>query len=257
MKLLEAANVNPPVGTRYPLDGRWSQGYNASSRSCSMQIEIEDVCGLEGNTAIVGTVNTHKGCYWVQPVVIRNFLRQSTKVEQPDDKDWFRQAVPAKLEYVAGGYLVKEYIPAVATWIGDSGVQSVSLPGTSAAQYRTAVAAAYALWQSTVVDPIGEPIMHVPPSLVADLAAANIVTVAPPTSQAPVSLTSQFSPTVVSSPGYDLNAKIFFTGEVIVRVSGIDDEGGPLYQARLNNATLSANMQLAVDVAPCSIVRVG
>src|SRR6478752_549028 len=198
MKLLEAANVNPPGGSRAPLDGRWSQGYNASSRSCSMQIEVEDPCGGEANTALVGDINDRKGRYWVQPVSVRNFLRQSTKCEQPDDKDWFRQAVAAKLEYVAGGYLVKEYMPAVATWIGDTGVPSVSLAGTSAAQYRTAVVAAY-----------------------------------------------------------DLCAKIFFSGEVIVRISDIDDEGGPLYAARLNNVTISANMQLAVDVAPCSIVRVG
>ena len=252
MKLLEAANVNPPPGSRAPLDGRWSQGYNASSRSCSMQIEVEDPCGGEANTALVGDINDRKGRYWVQPVSVRNFLRQSTKCEQPDDKDWFRQAVAAKLEYIAGGYLVKEYMPAVTTWIGDTGVPSVSLAGTSAAQYRTAVVAAYDLWQANVVDPIGEPLMHVPPALVPDLTAANIIT-----ATGPNEFISIFSPKVVASPGYDLSAKIFFTGEVIVRISDIDDEGGPLYTARLNNVTFSANMQLAVDVAPCSIVRVG
>jgi hypothetical protein len=128
----------------------------------------------------------------------------------------------------------------------------VALPGTSAAQYRTAVAAAYDLWHKTVADSHSEPVLHIPPALAPDLQAANIITVTSPTE-----VSSVYSPKVVVSPGYDLNPKIFFSGEIVVRISGIDDEGGPLHEARLNNVTISANQQLAVDVAPCSIVRLG
>lgn len=250
MRLLEAADVNPTQGP--PRDGRWASGYGVPTRQCAVHMEVEDPCGGAGNTAIMGDVTDRPDQYWVQPVPVRSFLRQGVLCEQPDDKDWFRQAVGAKLEYVAGAALVSQWSTLVETWIGDAGVQSVALAGTSAAQYRTAVAAAYDLWHSTVADTASEPLLHVPPSLVPDLAAASILAVTSPTE-----ISSVYSPKVVSSPGYDKNPKIFFTGRVVVRVSGIDDEGGPLYEARLNNVTLSGNELLAIDVAPCSIVRVG
>lgn len=250
MRLLDAADVNPTG--RAPHDGRWLTGYNAPTRQCAMHVEIEDPCGTEGNVALLGTVASRPDVYWVQPVNVRDFLRQSVGCQQPDDEAWFRQAVRAKLEYVAGGALVSQWSTRTETWIGDAGVQSVSLPGTSAAQYRTAVAAAYDLWHSTVSDTNSEPLMHVPPALVPDLQAASILTVTSPTE-----ISSVYSPKVVASPGYDRNPKIFFTGQVTVRVSDLDDEGGPLNEARLNNVTISANQQLAVDLPPCSIVRVG
>lgn len=252
MRLLDAANVNPAAGARAPADGRWLLGYNASARACAMHMETQDPCGGEANGAVIGDVNDRKGDYWVQPVNVRSYLRQSVLCEQFDDKDWFRQAIIAKLEYIAGLYLVTELAPAVETWIGDTAVQSVALAGTSAAQYRTAVAAAYDQWHSTVADTHSEPLMHVPPSLAPDLQAAGIIAVTSPTE-----VSSVYSPRVVVSPGYDKNAKVFFTGEIVVRITGVDDEGGPLREARLNNVTLSANQQLAVDVAPCAIVRVG
>lgn len=253
MRLLDVANVNPRPGSRAPADGRWAQGYNTSARSCSVQMEIEDPCGGEANGVIVGDITDAKACYFVQPFPVRSFLRMSTKREQPDDKDWFGDAARAKLEYVAGKALVTQVFPTAVTWIGDAGVQSVALAGTSAAQYRTAVADAFDLWQSTVVDPIGDPLLHVPPRLVPDLIAANILTATSPTDLA----APGFTPKVVSSPGYDANAKIFFTGEVIVRMSDVDDEGGPLYTARINNLTFAQNQVMAIDVPPCSIVRVG
>lgn len=250
MRLLEAANVNP--GDRVPRDGRWSLGYNAPTRVCALHLEVEDPCGGEGNVAIVGDILDRPAQYWVQPVNVRSFLRQGTNCQQPDDEKWFEQAVGAKLEYVAGAALVSQWSTAVETWIGDAGVQSVALAGTSAAQYRTAVAAAYDLWHSTVAGPDSEPLLHIPPALAPDLQAAGILTVT-----GPRELSSVYSPKVVASPGYDKNPKIFFSGEVVVRISGVDDEGGPINEARINNVTISANQQLAIDVAPCSIVRVG
>lgn len=252
MRLLDAADVNPPASVRAPRDGRWSLGYNAPSRQCSVHMEIEDPCGGAGNINLMGSPTGRPDQYFVQPVLVRSFLRQGVRCQQDDDEDWFRDALLAKLEYVAGGALVTQWSPNVETWIGDAGVQSVTLAGTSAAQYRTAVAAAYDLWHKTVASRHSEPLLHVPPALVPDLEAAGIVKVTSPTD-----LSSVFSPKVVASPGYDLNPKVFFSGEIVVRVSDIDDEGGPLNIARLNDVTLSANQQLAIDVPPCSIVRVG
>lgn len=255
MKLLDAANVNPRGGSRAPSDGRWLQGYNNSTRACAAQMEIEDPCGGESGQApvpIVGNVLDRKASYFVQPFPIRSFLRQAVSCEQPDDKDWFAEAVKAKLEYVAGRALVTQFHPNVDTWIGDPTAQTVTLAGTTAAQYRTAVADAYDLWNSSVIDVLAEPIMHVPPRIAPDLVSAGILMATGPDEQSSI-----YGGKVVVSPGYDLNAKIFFTGEIVVRISVVDDEGGPLYAARINDVTLSSNQLMAIDVAPCSIVRVG
>jgi hypothetical protein len=254
MRLLDdgVATVNPAPGSRMPSDGRWAAGYNNSTRACAVHMEIQDPCGGEANIAIMGTVTGRPASYFVQPFAVRAYLRQSVSCEGPDDKDWFRESARAKLEYVAGRGLVQQFAPTVETWIGDAGVQSVALPGTSAAQYRTAVAAAYDLWNASVASSSGEPLMHVPPSLVPDLQAAGILSVT-----SPDEISSVYSSKVVSTPGYDLNAKIFFSGEIVIRVGEPDDEGGALYFARINDVTLSMNTLMAIDVAPCSIVRVG
>lgn len=250
MRLLDVATINPDG--RAPGDGRWYQGYNNSTRACAVHMEVQDPCGGEGNVAIMGDVTDRPASYFVQPFPVRAYLRQSVSCEAPDDKDWFGLAVRTKLEYVAGRALVQEFVPNIQTWIGDAGVQSVALAGTSAAQYRTAVSDASKLWHATVASSTGEPLLHVPPSLVPDLEAANVLSVTSPTE-----ISSVYSSKVVASPGYDLNPKIFFTGEVVIRIAEPQDEGGPLYDVRINDVTLTSNTLMAIDVAPCSIVRVG
>lgn len=250
MKLLDAANVNPPEPRL--MNNQWLRGYNAVARSCAAHIEIEDACYLDGNTAVMGDVNSNPGTYPVVPFAIRAFIRNGVSCQQDDDDKWLREALPTKLNYILTRSLVAQMDPGVVSWVGGAGAQSVTLAGTTAAQLRTGVALGLDLWESTILDPEG-PIMHVPASLVGDMAGAGLLI-----STGPREVSSPLVDKVVVSAGYDIaSPHIFFTGEIKIRLTDVDDEGGPLYQPRLNNYTVSTNQFAAVDLPPCSIVRVG
>lgn len=253
MKLLDAADVNPT--DRW--SRRWIGGYEGVARECAVHMELQDPCattqGAISTQLIIGDITSRKSNYHVQPFPVVSALRQSVSCEQDDDKDWFRRAVQAKMEYAISRALVVNPVTGNETWVGDAGVQSVALAGTSAAQLRTAVAAAYDKWNSTVVDPEGVPIMHVPPVLLGDLQAAGIIMVT-----GPDEVSSGYARKVVVAPGYDTaTPHIFFTGHIKIRIAGIDEQGGVLYDHRINNYTLTVDQFAAIDVAPCSIVRVG
>jgi hypothetical protein len=106
----------------------------------------------------------------------------------------------------------------------------------------------------STVSTLERPLMHVPPSLVGELQAASLLLIT-----GPEEVSSVTGDKVIISDGYDdvTTPKVFFTGEVIVRLSNVDDEGGPLYDHRINNYSLSLNEWAAVDFAPCATVRVG
>lgn len=250
MKLLDAVNVNPHEERL--MNGQWLRGYNAVARACAAHVEIEDACYIDGLTPIMGDITSNPGTYWVQPFAIRGFLRNAVTCQQEDDDKWLQEVLPSKLNYIVARSLVTQMDPSVVAWVGGAGVQTVTLPGTSAAQLQTAVATALEQWERTVMDPEG-PILHVPPSMVGQLQAAGLIM-----ATGPGEISSGLVDKVVVSSGYEIaSPHMFVTGEIKVRLTDVDGEGGPLYQARLNNYTVSANQFAAVDVAPCAIVRIG
>lgn len=255
MRLLTVANVNPAKASGGgPSDGRWLAGFNRSSRVCSVQIETADPCEAgTPNAPIMGTVNSLKSDYSVRPYSIAAALRQSVSCAEADDGDWFAEAIRHKLEYLAGRGLVTQMHPAVETWIGAAGTQQVTLPGTpTAANWVTAINDAYDLWHTTVADVVHEPLLHIPPRLAPQLQAAGIITIT-----GPEEISSVYSPTVVCSPGYNANPVVFFSSPIVVYSNGMDMQGGPIYRSRLNSYSLQGNEQMAIDVPPCSIVRLG
>lgn len=257
MKLLDAANVNPAD----QLQGQpWLSGYYGVARECAVHMEIEDPCPADwavpgaGATAIVGDVDSRKANYWVQPFPIRSFLRQSVKCEQGDDKDWFLAAVKGHLDYAVSRGLVTQYASNQDVWTGDAGVQTVPIGAATAPGRLAAVIAARKQWFASVVSAVDAPILHVPPSMAPELVTSGVLAV-----NGPEDVHSVWGDRVVISAGYDEAAtpRAFFSGEIIVRLTGVDDEGGPLYDRRINDYTLSANQFAAIDLAPCAIVRVG
>jgi hypothetical protein len=256
MKLLDAANVNPQDAHA----GRWLDGYHGVSRECAVHIEVEDPCPPdwevpEGNaTELVGDVDSRKANYLVRPFPIRSFLRQSVSCQQDDDAAWFQAAVKAHLDYVVSQGLVRQFASDQETWVGDSGVQSVAIGTATAAGRLAAVIAGRKLWFSTVVSRAEAPLLHVPPSLAPELVTSGVLAV-----NGPEDVHSVWGDKVVISAGYDeaTTPHAFFTGEVIVRLGTPSDEGGGVYDRRINNYTLSANQWAAIDLAPCAIVRIG
>jgi hypothetical protein len=258
VKLLDAATVNP----QDRMANHWQMGYKGVSRECAVSVELQVPCPPDSSTAawdatvtpLIGTVTSTKTQYDVTPVPIRYYLRQSVSCEQDDDKDWFTEAVIAKTDYAVSRALVMETPTGADTWVGAAGVQSVSLAGNTAANWRTAVAAARKLWVHSVVSRNEHPILHVPPLLAGDLLGAGLLQI-----NGPEEVDSIWGDRVVISDGYDDPATphVFFTGEIIVRLSELDEEGGVGYDHRINEYSLEAHRWAAIDLAPCAIVRVG
>lgn len=247
MKFLEAANVNP--GDR---NTRFTAGYNASSRECGVQITLEDACDAEETIAVTGDADSGPGSYKVVPFSPVAMLRRSTMCAESDDLEWLRAAVEAKLDFVLARALVIQPIAGTDSWLGATGVQSVSLAGAppTATARAASIIAAHTLWHNTVVS-TSDPVMHVPDALVPELIASNILQMTP---DGPKNVWNE---PVVTSAGYDAHPIVFFTPKVTVRMTGINTERKPIYNAKLNNETIPADLLVAIDVPPCAIVRVG
>lgn len=262
MKLLDAADINPPMPSTSPGapdQSRWLSGYNGVSRECGVHIEIEDPCPADwavpgaGAVAITGDVASRKSQYWVAPFPIRGFLRQNVTCQQDDDKSWMNDAFAARTEYALSVAMVVKPTTDSETWIGDPGVQSVALAGATQDQLVTACIAARKLWFQTVTTLEGNPTMHVPPSL-APLLTGKILL-----QTGPEEVSSIWGDNVVIAPGYEMatNPRVFFTPKPRLRLTDVSDEDGIRYDTRINNYVIPANRIAAVDIAPCAIVRVG
>jgi hypothetical protein len=246
MKLLEAASVN-----RDALD-LGGAGYNVNMRDCGLNVRLTDACA-ETSVQVVGDNTSEAGTYYVKPFAIEAELRRSVLCERPDDKSWVEKVLEANLEYPLSRALVIQPIASTTSWLGDSGVASVTLPGSPTADdYGAAVMAARKLWFETVMTLEGGPIMHVPPTLVPTLVKAGVLQMMPDGSAATI-----LGDKVVIAPGYDrTGARVFFSGPIKIAYLPVD-ANDLLRRTRTNDSVVVANTIAIIDTPPCAIVRVG
>jgi len=262
MKLLDAATVNPQDENA----ARWLNGYKGTTRACSVHMEIQQPCPADPEdfdadvVNVIGTVDSRPSQYDVLAFPVRSYLRSSTLCQRDDDAAWFAEAIKTKLDYLASRALVLETVGGSDTWIGAAGVQSVALAGSptpTVANWRSSIAAARKLWMKTVVSRSPNPIMHVPYSLHAEIASTGLIQIT-----GPGEASTATGDKVVIADGYDEAAtpRVFFSGEIVVRLGdgdGLPGYGQVQYDHRLNDWKLENVEWISVDVAPCSIVRVG
>lgn len=249
MKLLDAANVNPD-------DQRWEVGYNSSSRACGIQVSLEDPC----DSAIIQMVNSNTsrpGSYFVSPFAIRGRLTRPVTCAEPDDLSWTVDALDEVTEMALGRALVTEVNDLAEVFVTASAVQHVVIAGAPTptdAQLGDAIDAAREQWFKSVVSPGGPPILHVPPKMLRKAVRSGAVMVT-----GPEQVISVWGQPVVVNPGYDIASPyIFFTpAKPVVRLTDVDDEGGLVSKAQINQQDIFANRIAAIDIPPCSIVRVG
>lgn len=264
MKLLDAAILNPPLPTPSPgapTQDRWLAGYNNAARECGVHIESLDPCPADpvagvatGSVQIRGTVTSEAGQYFVGAFPINAYLRRSVSCQQADDKEWLNRAFQNVAEYVLAISLVKKLNSDTNVWLGDSGVQTSTLAGATVDNLVTATIAARKLWFETVTTKDGLPYMHVPPSLAHMLQTGGVLL-----QTGPEEVASIWGDKVIIAAGYEERAttpRVFFTPRPRVRLSGVND-AGDLYDRRVNSVALNLNEFGAVDIPPCSIVRVG
>jgi hypothetical protein len=264
MKLLDAAELNPPLPTPSPgapTQDRWLANFNGVSRACGVHIESLDPCPVDpvsgvatGSVQIRGTVTSHAATYLVGAFPINAYLRRSVACQQADDKEWLAKAFSNVAEYVLAISLVKKLNSDTNVWIGDAAVQSVGLADATTAVLTTAVIAARKLWFQTVTSEDGLPYMHVPPSMAPQLQGAGILL-----QTGPEEVSSIWGDKVIIAAGYEERAttpRVFFTPRPKVHITPPNDLVD-LFDRRINNVALNINEFAAVDIAPCSIVRVG
>lgn len=243
MRLLEFA---PPV-TNEQMRDYW----NRSARECGVELLLTEAC-TESPTehAIVGGHGSKIGDnYKVASFPIQAFLRTGILCAQPDDMEWFTQAFMQSLEMAISYGFTIEAAAGTDTWTNGPGVTVQAQAGTTTptiTQRVDAIKAGRRLWYKTVITETGIPVMHVPPSLAPDLKFNGVLQ---------DDNKNIWGDPVVIAPGYDEHPNVFFTGPIEIKLGKLMRDNVPV--PRMNNQTMVADVFAAIDVAPCSIVRIG
>ena len=250
MDLLDFATVNPG-GVRF------GQGYNASDRSCAVTAQFTELCPADPDDItvieVVDGADT-PGTHAVKPFPIEAFLTRSTMCEQMDDAAWLEKAIRTVTERTVGRALVIEAVTGSETWINGTGVQSVTLAGSTVANKAAGVIDGRKKWFDTVVDPdVSGPGLHVPPEHLPDLVTGSVVVVDAATKE----ISTVWGDPVVVNAGYSrTGSNMFWTGSIGIHLD--DPDGlGPNRIARQNTVEFRLHRMAAIDLVPCSVVRIG
>lgn len=246
MDLLDVADVETTAV-------HWPSGFTRGGRECGVLLELADACDPT-TIAIRGTTASVPDQYKVFPFALRGILRRGVTCVEADDDTWWSAAFKASIEFAVTRALVIQPVAGTESWVGDASVQTVALGGSPTdAALATAVMAGRAQWMNTVTSVKGRPIMHVPPSMAPALARGGVLGFGNDGE-----IYSIAGDPVVIGGGYEIaTPHVFFTAGIKIELTPVDDEGGPLPQARLNTLINAKNILATIDVPPCGIVRVG
>jgi hypothetical protein len=243
MDLLDVAEVNPD-------SERWTNylGLNRVARECGVWVLRTDPCE-DTSGDVIGDDTSRAGQYTTRPFFYEARLTRSVACELPDDAPWTMRALKEQNDRVAGNALVVQAIADTDSYTGHADVASVTWTTTTDVTKGDSVTAGRKLWTDTIAGAGVHPIMHVPPSIAPALARAGIL------------LAGQdkniWGDVVVINSGYDsTNPRVFWTGPIKIYLSTVEDPG-LMRIPRTNDSLVSVNQMVMVDVAPCTIVRVG
>ncbi len=241
MELLDVADVRGGVERLNYV------GENRVSRECGLWLRRTDPCE-DTSGDVIGDEDSRAGTYVTKPFFYEALLQRSVSCELPDDRSWVEAALREQNERVAGNALVVQAITGTESYTNGPGVQSVAYTTTSDATKGDSVAAGRKLWSDTVAGAGVHPIMHVPPTLAPALGRAGILL--------PGQDKNLWGDPVVINAGYDTtNPRVFWSGPIKIYLSSIEDV--LVRAAQVNDSVIAANQMMLVDVAPCTIVRVG
>lgn len=223
-------------------------GENRVARECGTWILLTDPCEDDSGD-VVGDGESRAGAYVAKPFFFEARLSTPVGCEQNDDATWLVDALQEANNTLVGRALVTQPITGTDSYIGHGDVKSVALVTTTDATYASSVAAGRKLWMEEVVGGGLHPLMHVPPSLAPALSRGGVIL--------PGQDKNIWGDTVVMSAGYDnANPRVFFTGKIEIYLSSIEGKDR-VRKPRTNDSVISLNQIALVDVAPCTIVRVG
>lgn len=235
-------------------DGQWMMGWEDRALGCAGQMWFNDPCAADGDIAIIGDPDAPRPpvTYKVQPFGIVATLEMPVNCYRLDDMAWLEKAVDQENELAVTSALVTEVLTGVEyqNWVGADGVTEVT-----GANLVAGTIDARQTWIKQVMggDKGGQPIMHVSPWAAPDLMNGGIIQVAGNKGEA----FSIYGDPVVIGDGYGQKPPVFFTGPLDIYISSVQNMEGPIINTKNNRASLLVNQMAAIDVAPCTIVRVG
>lgn len=242
MLLLDAAQVETG-------GANWTLGGEEIDRSCGLEVILSDYCGTDPAGGVIIEPNSAGGAmpYRTLPFGIIGRLRRSTACIQSDDEAWLRDAMQQVTEQAVARALTVQSVFGTEAWVGADGVTEIEGPdGDAGRTLGAAICEARTEWSNHNV---GTPLLHISPCGLLELAQDGAVVIQEG------KIWSIWGDQIVSSPGYAETPVAFLTGPITVHLSTIESED--MIAASRNRATVEANRVGLIELAPCSIIRIG
>ena len=212
---------------------------------------IADVCAPGDQILVDGSGATK---YDTAPVGLIATLDRPTNCTEDDDASWLSKALANSLELGVAQALVSA--PGGGTdagvWFKHSSVTNTEGGGTGTVDASTIGLGRSDWFAHTVWDRKVKPLLHLPPALAPELAAAGLLHVTGTGETITV-----WGDDVVMSPAYDWAGGKWaaWTGPIKVDVSATETTGTIVN--RQNRASTGDTVLFRIDTPPCSIVLVG
>jgi hypothetical protein len=226
-------------------DGSWMLGWDVNDRACGVRFNlVEDHCSPDETADyLIGSEGTvFPSPYHVSSFSVTSRLEPPLACLEGDEEAWLKTKVFESLDLPVGRAITRGILGSDA-WIGNPDVKSES-KGSGA--LGEPILAGRNRWMRNI---FGLPMLHVSLDQILPLVKEQVIR----WTEAGDLLTVWGDP-VVFSAGYEPET-LFWAGDIEVRVSAIDTD--VLLRARENMSTIRAEMVVAVDMSPCSIVRIG
>lgn len=220
----------------------WYPGTESEERSCAVSVQLTDVCGPDPTKGdVINSTPGEPALYDIVAFASTARIDRKIPCAADDEIDWLTDTMNSDevLDSIIGRALCTEHATGAMTWIGDTAVTQETVTGT----VPDAVIAGRVTWTG---GNSGAPSLHTSQEVVPSLVLAGVVT---EDGQKTV-----WGDDVVVSNGY-LPATTFWTGPISVELGKVQVD--TWVDAPANKMAFNGTRLLAVDMPPCSVVRIG
>ena len=240
MKLLDVADVQQGVS------GSWGRGHDEDSRECAVDLDLVDACDPSYIQTVVAGGNG--GVYSVMPFGILANLQQPVNCWRPDDEAWLQKVLAKGNELALTRALIFQPVADSVNWVGADDVIEVAASNDLVADLATA----WTTWHQHVLSE-DDPIIHVSPGSVGELVKGGLLMI-----DKDKGVISAYGAPVVVGVGYSNDIPpVFVTGKIDIRLSSVELAPGDPVLSRRNWVNIIATQVAEIDLAPCTVVRVG
>jgi len=220
----------------------WYPGWEEEDRNCSVSLSLTDVCAPNtDNGLITNSVPAEPSPYAIVPFASTARIDRKIPCAADDEEKWLIDLMRADstVDIVVGRALCVEHATGAETWIGDTQVAQ----HTATANIHDDVPAARQAWFDSNT---GTPALHVSMNVLPKLVANGVVD--------QDGQTTVWGDPVVTSPGY-LPGVAFWSGPITAYAD--EPQVDIWLDAPSNAMAFNGTRMYAVDMAPCSVVRIG